>query len=512
MVLKKYLFVLIFFNSLLYAKDAEKYSIELQENFQEKNLLGSIVYLEDKNKIFSIEEISDSIANDFSRWNTTGEKELSFGFTASAYWVYFKIKNHSKSLQKVYLETNLATLDKVEFFYQDANKKFNKKTAGDMYPFKNREVKFRTIVFSIPIMPDTEMPIFLRLENKGPMKFSLQLRSPEEFSAHIVSDQVFLGIYYGIMIVIFLYNLFLYFSIRDTTYIYYINYVFHVAIYQFIISGNAAQFLFPDSPDFANRAPNVVANLTFITALLFTKSFLNTAFYAKIMNKIIISLVCVTIAQLSIILIVGHEMVLMKTSNILGLLMIVTIISSAVQVFRRGYRSARFFLFGWSFLLISVFIQIMANLGAFNITAEHIGQVGSGVEVILLSFALADRMKNQQIDSLSPQKTVEINSNDMSEEQEKKTSPKEFIRRPIFTILQKEYNLTYQQAQVCSALIDGKSRTIIADELGISVNTLKKHLSEIYSKTINKVENTEVPSQEKLQKLTIFLHNLKIKD
>jgi ATP/maltotriose-dependent transcriptional regulator MalT len=60
--------------------------------------------------------------------------------------------------------------------------------------------------------------------------------------------------------------------------------------------------------------------------------------------------------------------------------------------------------------------------------------------------------------------------------------------------------------------MDGKSRTIIAKELDISANTLKKHLSEIYSKTINKIENRDVPAQEKLQKLTIFLHNLKPKD
>jgi DNA-binding CsgD family transcriptional regulator len=513
MISLKKIYLLVFcVSTQLLAQSPKENIIILDDTFTSKNLLGSIVYIEDKNKILSIEEINSSVTKHYSDWSTTGEKQLSFGFTSSAYWIFFKIQNKSTSLEKIFLEINLATMDKIEIFYPNQNGKFTKKIAGDMYSFKDREVKFRTIVFSIPTNTELENPIFLRLENKGPMKFSLTLRSPDEFSAYVSRDHVILGIYYGIMIVIFLYNLFLFFSITDNSYLFYILYVLHIAIYQFIISGNAAQFLFSDSPDIANRAPNVFANLTFITALLFTKNFLRTNEYAIRWNLILNGMIIALVIYVSIILIAGHEMILMKMSNLLGLVNIVIIIASATQVYRKGYRPARFFLFGWSFLLLSVFIQIMANLGTFNLTAEHIGQIGSAIEVILLSFALADRMKIQKTESISINLSP-INPNSIEDREETiKSIPKDFVRRPIFTILQKEYNLTYQQAQVCSALMDGKSRTIIAKELDISANTLKKHLSEIYSKTINKIENRDVPAQEKLQKLTIFLHNLKPKD
>lgn len=500
-----YLFTFLFLSQELLSQEKVNFKLTLDNHFQSQNLLHTIVYFEDQNRIYNIEEISNSIDNKLSMWTSTGEKELSFGFTKSIYWVYFSVLNNSTKLENVFLECNLATMDKIEIFYSNSeNNHFTRKISGDMFPFKDREVKYRTNVFRIPIPKGEETKVFLRLENKGPMKFSLVMRSPEEFSAHMVRDQVFLGIYYGIMIVIFFYNLFLFLSIKERAYLYYINYVFLVAIYQFIISGNASQFIFDTSPDIANRAPNVVANLTFMAAILFTKSFLNTDIHSKFWNKVLTILISLSSLLLIIILIIGHETILMKTSNLMGLVMIITIIGTAIQVYRVGYRPARFFLFGWSFLLLTIFIQIMANLGAFNITAEHFGQIGSAIEVILLSLALADKMKSNS--------TREIYSEEKIEVVEEITVKKENVKRPLFTRLQTEYGLTYQQAQICCALVEGKSRTIIAEDLEISLNTLKKHLSEIYNKTINKLDSNEIPSQEKLQKLTVFLHSIKPKD
>ncbi|HMW03785.1 MAG TPA: 7TM diverse intracellular signaling domain-containing protein [Leptospiraceae bacterium] len=507
-----YLFAYNLFVTQVFAEDTLKFNLKLDNAFQNKNLLHTILYFEDQNRIYDINKISESITNSISAWNSTGEKELSFGFTKSVYWIHFSIQNESTKLDRLYLECNLATMDNIELYFSDSSQAFyNKKVLGDIHPFKEREVKYRTNVFLIPVKRGEETKIFLRLENKGPMKFSLFLRSPDEFSAHVVRDQVFLGIYYGIMIVIFFYNLFLYLSIQEKTYLYYIHYVASVALYQFIISGNAAQFLFDNAPEIANRAPNIVANLSFITAMLFTRSFLNSEHYTKRFDKILLLLTGISTLLLIIILILGHEMILMKVSNLLGLAMIISIISTAIQVYRIGYRPARFFLFGWSFLLVTIFIQIMANLGAFNITAEHFGQIGSAIEVILLSLALADKMKANSQEPVSIPSQTEI-QNETESEKKPDTNPKETVRRPLFTRLQVEYGLTYQQSQICCALVDGKSRTFIAKELDISLNTLKKHLSEIYNKTINKIDTNEIPSQEKLQKLTVFLHSLKPKD
>lgn len=504
MLNKFYLILFFIIRTSIFSKETLD-QVEIDKNFTRRNLLGKVFYLEDKNKIFKIEDISDLVKIKFSDWTSTEEKELSFGFTKSVYWVYFKTNTSKIDFENLFLECNLATIDKVELFYKSSNG-FEKKIAGDRIPFSEREVNYRTVVFKLPINSNEEKDFFLRLENKGPMKFSLNLFSPNEFSKFTINDQVILGIYYGMMIVMILYNLSLFISTKEKNYFFYILYVINIAIYQFFISGNASQILFYDYPEIANRGPNIIANLSFITGLIFTKIFLNTKRNAPILNKILISLITISSLLILVILIIGHDMNLMKTSNLLGLVMILSIISSAIQVYRKSFQPAIYFLIGWSFLLFTVFIQIMANLGAFHITAEHIGQIGSSVEVILLSFALSAKMKNSETDKLE-----EINDTMKEDEKSELTieTKKQILKKPIFTILQTEYQLTYKEAMVCNELLKGKSRNEVSEIMGISLNTLKKHLSEIYQKTIKKVkENEDLPSQEKLQKLTIFLNSL----
>jgi len=494
--------LLTFIISPIFAEPKINDAIKLSNDFKRKNLLGSLIYFEDKNKIFSINEIENSLNQNFSSWSTTSERELSFGFTKSAIWLHFKVENLASELDHLFLECNLATLDKIDIFYRDQNGEWVTETLGDIYPFQKRKLKYRTLVFQFPIKFQKESKIFLRLENKGPMKISVLLRSQENLITQMNSDQMVLGIYYGIMIVILMYNFILFFTIRDKTYLFYFLYVLNIALYQFFISGNAAQFIFNNAPDIANRAPNLVAQSLFVFGLLFTKYFLNTKFYAPKINLWLEILIGIAGVLFVIILFVGHDMNLMRVSNIFGLVLILSIIVSGVIVFREGYRPARYFLIGWSILLLAGFVQIMANLGSFNLTAEHVGQIGSLIEVMFLTFALGDRINTLGKDQHLHQ---EIITGSMNPKMNKKNGKSV---RPLFVILQTDFSLTYQQAQICVALSEGKSRITISEELGISSNTLKKHLSEIYHKTINLTDNQTIPSQEKLQKLTIFLNEI----
>lgn len=127
MISLKKIYLLVFcVSTQLLAQSPKENIIILDDTFTSKNLLGSIVYIEDKNKILSIEEINSSVTKHYSDWSTTGEKQLSFGFTSSAYWIFFKIQNKSTSLEKIFLEINLATMDKIEIFYPNPKWKIHK--------------------------------------------------------------------------------------------------------------------------------------------------------------------------------------------------------------------------------------------------------------------------------------------------------------------------------------------------------------------------------------------------
>ncbi len=78
----------------------------------------------------------------------------------------------------------------------------------------------------------------------------------------------------------------------------------------------------------------------------------------------------------------------------------------------------------------------------------------------------------------------------------------------LFAHLQVAYNLTYQEATLCCLIADGLSRSAIAKKMQLSPNTLKVHLSSIYRKTIGRDNTPASPAKDKLQRLTVFLHEV----
>ena len=86
--------------------------------------------------------------------------------------------------------------------------------------------------------------------------------------------------------------------------------------------------------------------------------------------------------------------------------------------------------------------------------------------------------------------------------------PKAADDRPLFVILQTRYQLTYQEALICTQLADGVRRAEIVAKLGVTDGTFRNHLSEIYRKTVDQIEAPAERSRDKLQRLTVFLKNL----
>ncbi|MCE9499348.1 MAG: hypothetical protein K8R21_02420, partial [Leptospira sp.] len=343
-------FLSCLFQSGLFSDSTSKNPILIGASFNESYLGKYLLYLEDR-KHSSVEEAKNS-----SNWIYKPGNEISFGFTDSSYWARFTLKNNSL-FENLYLECNVATIDEIEIFIpQDG--KFLSKISGDMHSFRSREIPYRTFIFNIPVKPNETKEFFIRLNNKGPMKFSFILQSPAAFSEKIFRDQVILGIYYGAAIIIILYNFFLFLSLRDTNYLNYVLYVASVGTYQMIINGHVAQFILKDSPLIVNLLPNIVANLSFFTGVLFSRKFLESKKYSPLTDKILIGLMLIAVMLIALTITTGHHSILIKTSNILGLLVMLSLITTGYLCLKKNYKPARFFLIGWSVLLFTVLIQI----------------------------------------------------------------------------------------------------------------------------------------------------------
>ncbi len=128
------------------------------------------------------------------------------------------------------------------------NGSFIHKQAGNIYPFYYREINHKNFVFQISLNNSKVRAIYVRIEAGGVMHFPMSLWTSTGFVENNYFTLFMWGLYYGSMVAMILYNLFLFFTTRNKNYIYYVLTIFLIMIFQFTDSSLAYQYLWPNSP------------------------------------------------------------------------------------------------------------------------------------------------------------------------------------------------------------------------------------------------------------------------
>ncbi|ACU03739.1 7TM diverse intracellular signaling domain-containing protein [Pedobacter heparinus] len=263
------------------------------------------------------------------------------------------------------------------------------KTSGNLKTFKiPKDIAALNPVIYIKLYSDDVVisPVFISKSSNVLELFSVR--------------DVFFGIYTGIMLIMFAYNLFLYFSVKDVSYLNYIFCILFTWLTQTTIQGYFDKYFYVDSLWFNSISVILFSNLGLIASILFTKSFLNTKKNTARLHKVLNILLVLTVIS-TILLFIGYKKVSfigMQVSIFGG--SIVTFISALNAYYKRNFKPAGYYLASWSFLFIGMMIFILKDyeIIKYSIFSTYSVQFASVLEVLLLSFALADRInffKNQ---------------------------------------------------------------------------------------------------------------------
>ena len=201
------------------------------------------------------------------------------------------------------------------------------------------------------------------------------------------------GVYGGIILGLVLYNLILFGAIGERAYLYYSLYVLTFGSVWIARTGFFFQYLWPHHPLVESEAPFYFVVLAIIFSSLFVRQFLATREQSEWVDRTLRTIVLFTVALcgLRIVGVRGASTLLLAVDGL-----VTTIFFAAVGVLflLRGYRPARFFLAAWGLQLFGNLLYILAFLRfmPFNFVTYNAAQIGSGLESILLAFALADRV------------------------------------------------------------------------------------------------------------------------
>ncbi len=329
------------------------------------------------------------------RFTKSNVETPGFGFTESAYWLRFTVVNTQPKGQKFFLEVNYPLLDHIDFYTPSAEG-YTVTEAGDTHPFAQREIKFRNFIFPVDIAPQDEKTFYLRCQTTSSMNFPLILLSQTALSERISTEQSLLGIYYGIMITMLVFSLFVYFGFLDTTYLYYFLFIGGYSLFQLSINGLAFQHFWPNSLWWANNNIPFFIFFSFTFAIFFTRKALDTNILVPRLDKILIVLAWMAVFGALISLFTSYSLSIRLSTSFC--LCVIFLIAAGLACAAKGHRPALFYSFAWLAFLVGVVVYSLKTFSILPNTpfTRWSLQIGSAWEVIILFMGLADRFRLQE--------------------------------------------------------------------------------------------------------------------
>lgn len=355
-------------------------------------LEGHLFFLEDPSGALGIEEVARPERS--AGFRPYPGAHPSFSFSASAYWLRFTLARDPGDARPWLLSVGYPPLDRIELFSpRPGGQGFDRQAAGDHLPFHAREVHEPVYDFALPAGPG-EQTFYLRVQSESALTIPLRLRTAQALDQDRAGESLALGLFFGTLLALALYNLLLTLTIRDVSYLYYVLFVTVTGLALFSYNGLAYQFLWPEAVYWNNRSTIVLPLAALCAATLFTRSFLMVPQLAPKLDAALIALA----VALGLFALLALGAISYAASayvfSALGIGVALTLIGSGVLSMLRGYRPARYFLIAWAVLLMGLIAHALRAFGVLpgNTFTVYGIQIGAGLEMILLSLALASRI------------------------------------------------------------------------------------------------------------------------
>ena len=361
--------------------------------------------------------IEDVIDNDLLSYKNLESANHDFGFSSDNYWVRFALKNTSNNDKTYYLKTGRPVTDVINLY--EIKPEIIKFKNGDQNEFSERKVEHREIVFQLNLEPKSEQLYYLQITSDGEaINLPLDLYTESTFLVSNYKQQLFLGLFYGVLLLASLIYLFFYSSLKNKTFLYYGTYVFSIALMQAALDGFIYQYLFP-SGGFINSRMVLITAISSNFFLLkycehFLKVNLNLQHYKKGYNAIYASL---GIVFLMLFINPKTFELAYPISNINGLFSLILILATVFTMWYKRISVDVYFSLGILFLVIGLSCFVMNNLGILpsNFYTLNSCKFGSGIEVVLLSLSMTNLIKKLRRDNEDSQALALKKSEEISE-------------------------------------------------------------------------------------------------
>lgn len=338
-------------------------------------------------------------------WHKDLRTTPNFGFSHDVFWFWFDLTNSQVTPDTWFLEVGYPILDHLDIFIRNEKGDVQEWALGDTLLFYKRPIKHRNFIIPLALNSLESNQIYVRVQSSGSIQVPLHLWSEHGFNEQDHSYSLIHGIFFGLFVVMALYNLFLYVSVRDVSFLYYVGFVCTFLILLMSLSGYGFQLLWPYSLRWQAINIPVLVSLALIFSSLFTQRFLNIKkdnsfnFYGLVL---LTAMGCINLAATFVI----------DYATAIKVLMVVCILSGAISLaigincWMSFGNAARYFSIAWVMVLMGALIIALNRMGYLpaHEWVDYIPASTAALQALILSFALGDRIQAERTGKLAAQK------------------------------------------------------------------------------------------------------------
>ncbi|MFD2514107.1 7TM diverse intracellular signaling domain-containing protein [Pontibacter locisalis] len=367
-------------------------TVEVQPNGQE--LVNQLQVFHDRSGKLTLDEVR---LLPFELLDSTSTPQAG----KTVHWVRVALRNTSNYEQERYLYAG--DWSKVELYMHQTDGSLEVRQTGQLLPVRERDVPQSKPYMRIKLMPRSHTSLYLRLQGDinlyKPQSLSLQLHTPEQIVKANNNRLLVQGIFMGIILVMALYNLVLFFSVRDRSYLYYVLALLGTGLYFMFYHGFALEFLWPDYPYWNAHSFAFIVTFNGLFRLLFTRSYLGTKQSLPLWDRLLLLLALlyalpVAMGLLSYFTPLDLLQACVDLIGIIGGCVLIVMLLVGVASLRQGYRPALYFLIANVFFVVGALLFILkeTHLLPNNTVTVYAAQVGMVAQVVLFSLGLAYRL------------------------------------------------------------------------------------------------------------------------
>ena len=364
----------------------------------------------DVNRSYTVEQI---ISGDETLFTTELDPVHAKFPKQASVWLKVTFSNSSDTAMTKVVKFLDIRLDQLDMY--DASGQLLR-SEGDRIPFNQRRHKDAQIAVDIEAEPLTNEVLYINLLNEDRADASYLVYDQEAYKEHLITKKMVHAFFFGALVIMLLYNFVLYLFIRESVFLLYVLYHTALLVVMLYYNGIVSEYFYAEDAGInGGNVPRVWMFLAVILATEFLRSFLQVKEHTPRLDKALVGFIVLNIT----LMILESFGITQMIHPQIGVIFMMPL--SIFLLFVASYHAvvkkrviAVFYVLGWSIMMLSIIITGLLSLGWIprNDVTSYIFQIGSFIEVALLSMGLAYRYNEKRDEIIEKDRALKsINEN-----------------------------------------------------------------------------------------------------